>query len=63
MWECTIAKYNIFRADGVTKFFIRLRQYKDLGIFAQTLEMWALNDRYSSKCTPNNLNLFSSPWS
>ncbi len=58
-----MAKYSIFSADGVTKFFILLRQYKDLEIFAQTLDMWALNDRYSSKCTPNNLKLFSSPWS
>ncbi len=56
-------EYNIFIADGVTKFLILFKQYRDLDTFAHTLEMLASNDRYSSIFTPRSLKLVSSPCS
>ncbi len=45
----------------MTKFFIRLMQKRDLEILVQTWEIWASNDKYSSKRTPSSLNDFSTP--
>jgi hypothetical protein len=39
----------------LTKFLILLMQKSDFEILAQTWDMWALIDRYSSITTPNNL--------
>jgi hypothetical protein len=61
MFEWIIAEYSVLRASVVMKFFSLFKQKRDLEIFAQSCEIWALKLRYSSKCTPNNLKLFSVP--
>ncbi len=54
-----IEKYNLRRDSGLTKFLTQLKQYNDLEIFEQSISIWGLKLKCSSKSTPKSLKLLS----